>query len=80
MPLTSKNAQRDKPEPRTRTSLFEDARSMQRFKSVGSAQRFLSVHAAVYNLFNIQRNLISRPVMRLFRAEAMTTWSAATAA
>ncbi len=55
-------------------------RKMQRFKSAGSAQRFLSVHAAVYNTFNIQRHLISRPVLRLFRAEAMTTWSAATAA
>ncbi len=55
-------------------------RKMQRFKSAGSAQRFLSVHAAVYNTFNIQRHLISRPVLRLFRAEAMTTWNAATAA
>ena len=55
-------------------------RKMQRFKSAGSAQRFLSVHAAVYNTFNIQRHLISRPVLRLFRAEAMASWSAATAA
>src|SRR5208337_4291768 len=28
---------------------------MQRFKSPGSAQRFLSVHAAVHNTFNVQR-------------------------
>ncbi len=53
---------------------------MQRFKSPGSAQRFLSVHAAVYNTFNVQRHLISRPTLRLFRAEAMTYWNAATAA
>ncbi len=46
----------------------------------GVGATLLSVHAAVYNPFNIQRHVISRPVLRLFRAEAMTTWSAATAA
>ena len=35
-------------------------RKMQRFKSPGSAQRFLSVHAAVQNTFNTQRHLTSR--------------------
>jgi transposase-like protein len=53
---------------------------MQRFKSPGSAQRFLSVHAAAYNTFNLQRHLISRRTLRLFRAEAAAQWKAATAA
>jgi putative transposase len=33
-------------------------RKMQRFKSARSAQKFLSAHAAVYNIFNVQRHLI----------------------
>jgi putative transposase len=55
-------------------------RKQQKFKSQGSAQRFLATHAAVYNVFNIQRHLIRRPTLRRFRAEAMTTWATATAA
>jgi putative transposase len=45
-------------------------RKMQRFKSAGSAKRFLAVHAAVYNTFNVQRHLVSRHTMRAFRANA----------
>jgi transposase-like protein len=47
---------------------------MQRFKSPGSAQRFLNLHASVYNLFNLQRHLTTRKTMKLFRAEAMAQW------
>ena len=47
---------------------------MQGFKSVGSAQRFLSVHAAAYNTFNVQRHLTSARTHRAFRASAILTW------
>jgi transposase-like protein len=43
---------------------------MQGFKSPSSAQRFVSIHAVVYNIFNIQRHLVRRPTLRRFRAEA----------
>jgi transposase-like protein len=48
-------------------------RKMQGFKSVGSAQRFLSVHAATQNTFNVQRHLTSARTHRAFRASAMQT-------
>jgi putative transposase len=54
-------------------------RKMQAFKSVGSAQRFLSVHAAAYNIFNVQRHLTSARTYRTFRASAMNMWHAAAA-
>ena len=44
-------------------------RKMQRFKSPGSAQRFLSVHAVVQNTFNVQRHLVSRNTLRVLRGE-----------
>ena len=53
---------------------------MQGFKSAASAQRFLSFHAATYNIFNVQRHLISAKTHRAFRASAMQTWREATAA
>ena len=55
-------------------------RKMQRFKSPGSAQKFLSTHAAVYNTFNVQRHLTSAQTHRVLRAAAMTTWRTAVAA
>ena len=55
-------------------------RKMQRFKSARSAQRFLSIHAAVNNTFNLQRHLVSRSTLRTFRAEAAAQWQNAVAA
>jgi len=49
-------------------------RKMQRFKSAKSAQRFLSVHSSIYNLFNFQRHLISRNTLRQFRDVASAEW------
>ena len=55
-------------------------RKMQGFKSPSSAQRFVSIHAVVYNIFNIQRHLVRRPTLRRFRAEAHQAWDDAAAA
>ena len=55
-------------------------RKQQKFKSQGSAQRFLSSLAAVYNAFNTQPHLISRPGLRTLRAQAHEAWAIATAA
>lgn len=55
-------------------------RKMQGFASPGSAQRFLSMHAAVHNSFNLERHLISRRTLRLFRDEAADAWQQATVA
>ena len=55
-------------------------RKQQKFKSQGSAQRFLSIHASIYNTFNIQPHLISRPTLRVCRERAFNVWETATAA
>jgi transposase-like protein len=55
-------------------------RKQQRFKSQSSAQRFLSTYAAIYNTFNLQRHLITRSTLRLFRADAYHRWLEATVA
>lgn len=55
-------------------------RKMQRFKSPGSAQRFLSTHATVYNHFNTRRHLISATGHRTRRDRAMETWREVAAA
>lgn len=53
-------------------------RKQQKFKSQGSAQRFLVTHAAVYNTFNLQPHLISRPGLRVLRSRAYEAWDEAT--
>jgi putative transposase len=48
--------------------------------AAGSAQKFLSTHAAVSNTFNLQRHLTSAKTHRTLRAAAMTTRQTAIAA
>jgi putative transposase len=55
-------------------------RKQQKFKSQGSAQRFLSAHSAIYNAFNIQPHLICRSTLRQFRTAARQAWAFATIA
>ena len=54
-------------------------RKMLGFKSLPSAQRFLTTHAAIYNAFDFQRHLISRSTLRLFRTRANCVWNQAAA-
>ena len=54
-------------------------RGMRKFKSVGQAQRFLGVHAAVSNLFNLERPLIRAEHYRNLREGAFAEWGRAVA-
>ena len=54
-------------------------RVMRRFKSMRPAQRFLAVHAGVYNLFNLGRHLVSARNYRFFRLRAFASWQYAAA-
>jgi len=49
-------------------------RGMRKFKSMTQAQRFLSAHAEVYNLFNLGRHLLSDKYYRVFRDRAFASW------
>ena len=52
-------------------------RTMQGFRSPGPAQRFLSIHAAVYSYFTTRRHLISATEHRHCRDQAFTAWRTA---
>ena len=54
-------------------------RGMRRFKSMKQAQRFVTAHAAVSNLFNLGRHLVKAEHYRNFRISAFTEWSRAVA-
>ena len=55
-------------------------RQMRRFKSVGHAQHFLSVHGLVLNLFRTGRHLLRAVHHRLLRARAFGVWHEVTCA
>ena len=51
---------------------------MKRFKSAGQAQRFLSAHDQINNLFHLRRDHLSASQYRAARAQAFQTWAAVT--
>jgi putative transposase len=50
-------------------------RQMRRFKSVAHAQRFLSVHGLVRNLFRVGRHLLRAVHHRLLRTRSFFVWN-----
>ena len=57
----------------------EREREMRRFKSMGQAQKFVSAHAAVSNLFNLGRHLVRAQHYRDLRVTAFGEWIRAVA-
>src|SRR4051812_22422896 len=50
-------------------------RQMKRFKSARQAQRFLSAHDQINNLFHLRRDHISADQYRAARTQAFQTWA-----
>ncbi|SFP91999.1 putative transposase [Nitrosomonas cryotolerans] len=55
-------------------------RGMRRFKLIDQVQRFLEAHAAVSNLFNLCRHLISASHYRDLRQGTFASWKEITLA
>ena len=49
-------------------------RQMRKFKSAGQAQRFLSVHGVIQNLFRVGRHLVSSANHRMLRDRSFRAW------
>ncbi len=47
---------------------------MKRFKSAAQAQRFLSVHDGISNLFHLRHNHLTASEYRAARARAFEVW------
>jgi putative transposase len=55
-------------------------RQMKRFKSAGQAQRFLSAHGGISNLFHLRRDHLPANQYRAARSQAFQTWTEITGA
>ena len=55
-------------------------RQMRRFKSPGQAQRFLSAHTVIQNLFRVGRHLVSSANHRTLRERSFLVWRQETCA
>ena len=53
-------------------------RQMKRFKSAGQAQRFLSAHDQINNLFHLRRDHVTASEYRAARTRAFQTWAEVT--
>jgi len=53
-------------------------RQMKRFKSAGHAQRFLSAHDGINNLFHLRRHEVSATQHRAARTQALQVWAEVT--
>jgi putative transposase len=49
--------------------------SLKRFKSAGQAQRFLSAHDQIANLFHLRRDHVTASQYRAARARAFEMWA-----
>jgi putative transposase len=58
----------------SREPTWVSERCIRKFESVVQAQRFLSAHAALYNLLNLGRHLVSAESYRFFRQRAFASW------
>ena len=63
-----------------RAAIRQQERQMRRFKSAAHAQRFVSVHGLVQNLFRVGRHLLRFVHHQLLRRQAFQVWNAVTCA
>ncbi len=54
---------------------MQQERQMCKFKSQGQAQRFLSYHGVVNNLFRFERHLMQAKHYRAFRYRSFSEWA-----